>query len=114
MSPAELSEWLGKCTAWFGYAQSQLGLAEAQRALVQRRFSRIANELIVSQQVKQRTYELQVAEVARSKPELLELQEKIAELEAQCALWSRMSRAYEAYVRLFSEERDKRKWAREQ
>jgi len=108
-----LSEWLGKCTAWLSYAQTQLGLAEAQKALLQRRFSRLANELIVSKQVKQRTYELQVAEVAKDREDLVRLQEEIAILEAQGALWSRMSRAYEAYCRLFEGERDKRKWSKE-
>lgn len=110
---AELSEWLGKCTAWLSYAHSQLGLAEAQRALLQRRFSRIANELIVSKQVKQRTYDLQLAEVARDREDLLRLQEELADLEAKIALWSRMARAYETYVTLFSKEAEARRWRRE-
>lgn len=113
MGAGELSEWLGKCTAWLSYAHSQLGLAEARRALLQRRFSRIVNELVVSQGVKQRTYELQVAEVMKEKPDLVSLQEEIAELEAQCALWSRMTRAYEQYVTLFRDESNKRRWSKE-
>ena len=113
MSGVELTEWLSKCTSWLAYAHSQLGLAEAQRALIQRRFSRIVNELVVAQQVKQRTYELQIAEVAKDRSDLLELQEHIAELEAQCAIWGRMARAYEVYVKLFSDERNKRKWSGE-
>ena len=113
MSPDELSGWLGKCTAWLTYAQSQLGLAEAQKTLVQRRFSRMANELVVTKKVKQRTYELQVAEVAIEREDLIRLQEEIGELEAKVALWSRMARAYEAYVKLFADERDQRKWRKE-
>lgn len=113
MSPDELSEWLGKCTAWLTYAHSQLGLAEAQKTLVQRRFSRMANELVVSKKVKQRTYELQVAEVAIEREDLIRLQEEIGELEAKVVLWTRMGKAYEAYTKLFFEERDKRKWSKE-
>ena len=110
MSPDELSGWLGKCTAWLTYAQSQLGLAEAQKTLVQRRFSRMANELVVTKKVKQRTYELQVAEVAIEREDLIRLQEEIGELEAKVVLWTRMTKAYEAYTKLFFEERDTRKW----
>ena len=113
IGPAELSEWLGKCAAWLSYAQSQLGLAEAQKALLQRRFSGLANSLIVAKQVKQRTYELQVAEVAKDREDLVRLQDELAALEARAALWSRMSRAYEVYVKLYQAEADKRKWSKE-
>lgn len=113
MNDAELSEWLGKCSAWYSYAQSQLGLGEAQKLLIQRRFNRLINEKIVEQGVKQRTYELQMADASRGDENLARLQDEVTELEARVALWSRMSRAYEGYVRLFSQEADKRRWSRE-
>lgn len=109
MDPTKLAEWLGKCTAWLAYAQSQLGLVEAQKALLSRRFNRIVNEAIVTKQAKQRTYDLQVAEVAKDDKSLLELQENIGKLEAKVALWSRMARAYEAYVKFFTDERERRR-----
>jgi len=114
MSGEELSSWLGKCSAWLSYAYSQLGLSEAQKSLVQRRFSRIVNELIVTKQVKQRTYELQVAEVLAGNKDLVVLQEEIADLDGRIMLWSRMVKAYETYQHLFFDERDRRKWSREQ
>lgn len=112
MSESELVDWWGKCTAWLSYAHSQLGLVEAQKSLLQRRFARIANELIVSKQVKQRTYELQVAEVAKESKDLPNLQEGLAQLEAKVALWSRMARAYDAYCVLFQKEIERRRWER--
>lgn len=113
VSDAELSDWLGKCTAWYAYAQSQLGLVEARKLIIQRRFNRLINDKIVEQVLKQRTYELQVAAAIREDDGLIRLQEEITELEAQGALWSRMSRAYESYAQLFQRESDKRRWSRE-
>ena len=113
MSGEELSSWLGKCSAWLSYAYSQLGLTEAQKSLVQRRFSRIVNELIVTKQVKQRTYELQVAEAMTGSKDLVVLQEEVTDLDAKIALWSRMVKAYETYLHLFFDERDVRKWRKD-
>ena len=110
MSGAELSDWLGKTTAWYSYAQMQLGLSEARRLLLQKRFGRLVNEHIVAGQLKERTYELQVAGALRINPELRPLQVEIAELEAQGEIWSRSARAYEAYLTLFREEGNRRRW----
>jgi len=110
MSSTELAEWLGKTTAWYSYAQMQLGLTEARKALLQKRFHRLVNEEIVSAQLKERTYELQIAGALHNNPTLRPLQVEIAELEAQSEIWNRATRAYEAYLNLFREEGNRRRW----
>jgi len=110
LSGAELSEWLGKTTAWYSYAQMQLGLTEGRKSLLQKRFIRLVNDQIVASQLKERTYELQVAGALRNNPELRPLQVEIAELEAQSEIWGRTARAYEAYLDLFREEGNRRRW----
>jgi len=113
LSDAELSEWLGKCTAWLAYAHSQLGIAEAQKTLVHKRFTRAANAKVIEGGVKQKTYDLQISEVMLNDPMLQRLEEEVTEQEARISLWNRMAKAYDSYVRLFSGEVDKRKWTRE-
>jgi hypothetical protein len=110
LPPAAISEWIGKTTAWYAYAQSQMSLAEAQQKILQRRFSRLVNDLIVSGGLKQRTYDLQVAEAINKNPGLVPLQDDLSQLEAAVAMWSRMARAYEAYITMFRDEANRRRW----
>ena len=103
-SDAQIGTWMGTVTAWLSYAYFQLGILELDRAVTSKRFAQQVNAGIVSSGAKQRTYDLQVAEVIQGAAQLQNHQSDLADLEGQIAFWSRAAKAYETYLNLFKEE----------
>ena len=104
MSSTEVGEWQSKCTAWLSYAIIQEGLANSHHKELRREFARRVNETIVREGIKQRTYDLQVAEAVDKDPNLAKVQEEIASWDSVEHMWSRAQEAYKSYTQLCRDE----------
>ena len=104
MGWAEIGHWQSVCTAWVSYAHMQIGLSDARLAVLSKRFSQRVNAIIVKEDIKQRTYDLQLEEAVGHEPALQTIQGEVAELTGVVAFWGRAAKAYDAYVTLFDRE----------
>ena len=100
----DLGHWQSVCTAWVSYSHMQIGLSDARLTVLSKRLSQRVNSIIVQEDIKQRTYDLQVEEAISHDPALKTMQEEGAELTGVVSFWGRAAKAYEAYVTLFDRE----------
>ena len=83
----EIGHWQSVCSSWLSYSHMQLGLSEARLTVLSKKFSQSVNSIIVKEDIKQRTYDLQVEEAVTYEPNLQTMQTEVAELSGIVSFW---------------------------